>query len=482
MNQQEQDDFATSVVMKFLLRFVLFMLALGAAFLALISQLEAAPRPSQWSLAGVASWAQPLTASGTELPTLPNASYTIGDLFIKYDSASGTIFRASGSAWLPLAPSASGGGASITLPLSQAQGGTGGNSSSTARTALDVYSKAESEALASGTGSGTGSGTVIASGSVLPATSTAEVGDLFLLTDSATTALYRVETNGATLTWRIVDKWSPDALDARINELIAAIGGSASPRGDALPDVDTMNPGDLFDLYIASISSFVTYHVTFDDYYTTEKIWRPVRGGFYALDIGAQEGYENDQYVGIYDGGPELWVLGPSVFAGDSLSLAANSSQCGSGGWNVSGDIWIDQVNHGSVCTNFLVASEALPLYRLVEVSTEHFGGVILATDSSQNVIGVSYVQHDLDWNVEIVPIGSETWIVTSGAALVQVPAGTLADDIHVGDLLWAGTDGKVVKAGTITTMADFRRIVGRCLAVGGDETNIFSLTMVLGR
>lgn len=47
--------------------------------------------PTQWSLAGVASWAQPLTASGTALPA--TASYAIGDLFALYGGAASTTFE-----------------------------------------------------------------------------------------------------------------------------------------------------------------------------------------------------------------------------------------------------------------------------------------------------------------------------------------------------------------------------------------------------
>ena len=67
-------------------------LTLTLLFVLLISsQAFAVAGPSQWSLAGVASWAQPLTASGTTLPA--TATYALGDLFALYGGAASTTFE-----------------------------------------------------------------------------------------------------------------------------------------------------------------------------------------------------------------------------------------------------------------------------------------------------------------------------------------------------------------------------------------------------
>ena len=51
--------------------------------------------PTNWSLGGIASWSQPLIASGTTLPN--DASGTAGDLFMLDDTASQTWYRHNGS-------------------------------------------------------------------------------------------------------------------------------------------------------------------------------------------------------------------------------------------------------------------------------------------------------------------------------------------------------------------------------------------------
>lgn len=51
--------------------------------------LAAHPGPAQWSLAGLASWSQPLTASGTVLPA--TTDYSIGDFFAISPAASETV-------------------------------------------------------------------------------------------------------------------------------------------------------------------------------------------------------------------------------------------------------------------------------------------------------------------------------------------------------------------------------------------------------
>lgn len=102
------DNLKENAILRIMLRCLLFVLMFGAALFGCADHLGAAPRPAQMTPAGVASWAQPLTASGTALPS--TASYTVGDLFIVYDTASFTTFRlGSGSVWLPLVASGSAG-------------------------------------------------------------------------------------------------------------------------------------------------------------------------------------------------------------------------------------------------------------------------------------------------------------------------------------------------------------------------------------
>lgn len=71
--------------------------------------------PSEWSLRGLASWSQPLTASGAALPGL--ASFIPGDLFMTYGTgmASPTLYRlASGAASITWEVVGDGGSAGVT--------------------------------------------------------------------------------------------------------------------------------------------------------------------------------------------------------------------------------------------------------------------------------------------------------------------------------------------------------------------------------
>lgn len=77
------------------------------ALLLLSSSCFAASPPVQWSLAGLASWAQPLIASGAALPA--TSTYSTGELFMVFDTASGTIYRLTGGAWTPTGGTGTGG-------------------------------------------------------------------------------------------------------------------------------------------------------------------------------------------------------------------------------------------------------------------------------------------------------------------------------------------------------------------------------------
>lgn len=55
------------------------------------------PWPTNWSLGGLASWSMPIPASGSALPAVASAAE--GDLFMKFDAASGTWFRLTSGAW-----------------------------------------------------------------------------------------------------------------------------------------------------------------------------------------------------------------------------------------------------------------------------------------------------------------------------------------------------------------------------------------------
>ena len=55
---------------------------------------------------------------------------------------------------------------------------------------------------------------------------------------------------------------------------------------------------------------------------------------------------------------------------------------------------------------------------------------------------------------------GEKAWVVTSGGALVVV-----SEAVAPGDLVKVGNDGKAAKAGTISTIDDYRRILGRVVS-----------------
>lgn len=66
------------------------------------------PWPTNWSLGGLASWSQPLVASGTVLPSAGNGS--AGDLYILIDGATMTWYRHDGSDFKTMAGGSGGGG------------------------------------------------------------------------------------------------------------------------------------------------------------------------------------------------------------------------------------------------------------------------------------------------------------------------------------------------------------------------------------
>lgn len=66
------------------------------------------PWPTNWSLGGLASWSQPLIASGTVLPSAGNGS--AGDLYILIDGATMTWYRHDGSDFKAMAGGSGGGG------------------------------------------------------------------------------------------------------------------------------------------------------------------------------------------------------------------------------------------------------------------------------------------------------------------------------------------------------------------------------------
>ena len=70
------------------------------------------PWPTNWSFGGVASWSQPLIASGAALPAV--GSGAAGDLFHLVDAASWTAYRHDGSGWVQQVASGSGGGGAGT--------------------------------------------------------------------------------------------------------------------------------------------------------------------------------------------------------------------------------------------------------------------------------------------------------------------------------------------------------------------------------
>jgi hypothetical protein len=68
------------------------------------------PWPTNYSLGGLASWSQPLLASGSSVPLV--ASLTIGDLYVVSDAASWTLYRRTGSTMIQMVASGTGGGGS----------------------------------------------------------------------------------------------------------------------------------------------------------------------------------------------------------------------------------------------------------------------------------------------------------------------------------------------------------------------------------
>ena len=101
------------IKMRKLLTIIFILLFASSAF-------AAHPGPSQWSLAGVASWAQILTASGTAIPTA-TITFTIGDFYAQNTAGSSTVtlYRlcASGttSLWHPFGGVSSGEAGATTL-------------------------------------------------------------------------------------------------------------------------------------------------------------------------------------------------------------------------------------------------------------------------------------------------------------------------------------------------------------------------------
>lgn len=94
------------------------------------------PWPTFWSPGDVASWSQPLIASGAALPSVGSAS--VGDLFLKFDAASGTLYRHSGTAWVPAGGGAGGGGTdhSALTKLDYANAGHTGFADATSTNAI----------------------------------------------------------------------------------------------------------------------------------------------------------------------------------------------------------------------------------------------------------------------------------------------------------------------------------------------------------
>jgi len=73
---------------------------------------ELYPPPTNLSVGGVASWSQPIIASGSALPNI--ASAADGDLFILTDAASWTVYRFATPTWIQQVASGSGGGGGTT--------------------------------------------------------------------------------------------------------------------------------------------------------------------------------------------------------------------------------------------------------------------------------------------------------------------------------------------------------------------------------
>ena len=70
------------------------------------------PWPTNYSLGGLASWSQPLLASGSSVPLV--ASLTIGDLYVVSDAASWTLYRRTGSTMIQMVASGTGGSGDVT--------------------------------------------------------------------------------------------------------------------------------------------------------------------------------------------------------------------------------------------------------------------------------------------------------------------------------------------------------------------------------
>jgi len=89
--------------------FVLAVLAVAMLFLPLPGSGGGSttyPWPTNWSLGGLASWSQPLIASGTSLPATSTAD--TGDLYVLVDGATATLYRLTAGAWTTMSAGTSG--------------------------------------------------------------------------------------------------------------------------------------------------------------------------------------------------------------------------------------------------------------------------------------------------------------------------------------------------------------------------------------
>lgn len=95
---------------------IIFILLASVSF-------AAHPPPAQWSLAGVASWAQILTASGTAAPS-DTAAFTIGDFYAQNTPGSSTVtlYRlcasGTGAIWNAITGSSASGGGEVSTASS----------------------------------------------------------------------------------------------------------------------------------------------------------------------------------------------------------------------------------------------------------------------------------------------------------------------------------------------------------------------------
>jgi hypothetical protein len=242
---------SADLVGKFLLRVIVLCAFVGGFLLWASGAFAVHNGPAEWSLRGVASWAQPLTASGSALPAA--ASYTAGDLFFVQATgmASPSLYRlTSAGAWATVSADLSGYytktqvDATITAAiaadpgvathsdlanLAYADSGHTGFASSGAllpyaRTtevnatlsaavatlsaeiaAVEggVATHSELSNLAYADSGHTGFEKLVASGTELPATATYNIGDLFLVVDPATTTvlLYCLNQGPAIIDW-----------------------------------------------------------------------------------------------------------------------------------------------------------------------------------------------------------------------------------------------------------------------------------------